>query len=183
MSRRVTAVLVVAGFLALLALLLYAVHQSDRADRESLPSPLIDRPAPQFSLPLLHEPTRQVASTELLGKPYLLNVWGSWCPACRIEHPVLQRYAATGRIRVIGYNLKDEHEDALRWLQWFGDPYSMVLVDHEGRAAIDWGIYGAPETFLVDAEGIVRWKYVGPMSDEVIEQELAPAVAKLGAAR
>ena len=183
MNRRTVAVLIITGFLALVGLLFYGVQQSDRADRESLPSPLIGRPAPQFSLPSLHEPARQVASTELLGTPYLLNVWGSWCPACRIEHPVLERYAATGQIRVIGYNLKDERDDALRWLQQFGNPYSMVVADLEGRAAIDWGIYGAPETFLVDAQGIVRWKYVGPLSDEIIERELSPLVASLGGAK
>jgi len=182
-GRHAAAVAIIVGFLALLALLLYGVRQSDRVDRESLPSPLIGRPAPQFSLPLLHEPGREVGSAELLGEPYLLNVWGSWCPACRVEHPVLERYAASGAIRVIGYNWKDEREDALRWLQQFGDPYTMVLADYEGRSAIDWGIYGAPETFLVDAEGIVRWKYVGPLTDDVVDGELAPLVAKLGGAK
>lgn len=182
-GRRLAAIVIVAGFAGLLALLLYGVRQSDRPDREALPSPLIGRAAPQFTLPLLHEPERQVASTELLGQPYLLNVWGSWCPACREEHPVLSRYAATGQVRVIGYNWKDEREDALRWLQQFGDPYSMILVDYEGRAAIDWGIYGAPETFLIDAAGIVRWKHVGPLSDEIIERELSPLVVALGRAQ
>ena len=182
-GRRSAAIAIVVGFLALLGLLLYGVRQSDRADRESLPSPLIGRAAPQFSLPLLHEPTREVASAELLGQPYLLNVWGSWCPACREEHPVLSRYAATGELRVVGYNWKDEREDALRWLQQFGDPYSMILVDYEGRAAIDWGIYGAPETFLVDAAGVVRWKHVGPLTDDIIERELSPLVASLGGAK
>ena len=179
-GRRIAAVAIVAGFLGLIALLLYGVRQSDRVDREALPSPLVGRPAPQFSLPLLHEPGREVTSAGLLGEPYLLNVWGSWCPACRVEHPVLERYAASGAIRVIGYNWKDEREDALRWLQQFGNPYAMVLVDYEGRSAIDWGIYGAPETFLVDAKGIVRWKYVGPLTDEVIDAELAPLVRNIG---
>src|SRR5690606_16537296 len=118
-GRRLAAIVIVAAFAGLLALLLYGVRQSDRPDREALPSPLIGRAAPQFTLPLLHEPERQVASTELLGQPYLLNVWGSWCPACREEHAVLSRYAATGQLRIIGYNWKDEREDALRWLQQF----------------------------------------------------------------
>ena len=169
--------------LALLALLLNGVRQSDRPDRESLPSPLIGRPAPQFSLPLLHEPGREVTSAELLGEPYLLNVWGSWCPACRTEHPVLERYAATGRVRIIGYNWKDERADALRWLQQFGDPYALVLVDYEGRTAIDWGVYGAPETFLVDAKGIVRWKHVGPLTDSIVDGTLTPIVDSLGRAK
>lgn len=179
-GRRTAAIVIIAGFIGLLALLLYGVSQSDRPDRESLPSPLIDRAAPQFSLPLLHEPARQVTSAELLGQPYLLNVWGSWCPACRVEHPVLARYAATGQIRIIGYNWKDERAEALRWLEQYGDPYSMILVDLEGRSAIEWGIYGAPETFLVDANGIVRWKHVGPITDEIVERELSPLVSSLG---
>ncbi len=179
-GRRVTALLLAAGFVALLALLFYGVRQSDRPDRESLPSPLIGKPAPQFSLPLLHDPGLEVTSAELLGEPYLLNVWGSWCPACRVEHPVLERYAATGDIRVIGYNWKDEREDALRWLEQFGDPYEVVLVDYEGRSAIDWGVYGAPETFLVDAGGIVRWKHVGPLTDDIVDEVLSPMVDELG---
>lgn len=182
-GRRVAAVLFAAGFLALLALLFHGVRQSDRADRESLPSPLIGRPAPQFSLPLLHDSALEVTSAQLLGEPYLLNVWGSWCPACRVEHPVLERYAATGDIRVIGYNWKDERVDALRWLEQFGDPYELVLVDYEGRTAIDWGVYGAPETFLVDAEGIVRWKHVGPLTDSIVDEVLAPLVDGLGGAK
>src|SRR3546814_7028893 len=105
------------------------------------------------------EPGRLVTTKDLLGTPYVLNVWGSWCPECRVEHPVLSRFALTKRVRVLGYNLKDEPEDALRWLEQFGNPYMLVLADRDGRAAIDWGIYGAPETFLVDAEGIVRWKH------------------------
>ena len=180
-GRRSAAIAIVVGFLALLGLLLYGVRQSDRADRESLPSPLIGRAAPQFSLPLLHEPGRRVASAVLLGQPYLLNVWGSWCPACRDEHPVLTRFAETKRLRVIGYNWKDEHADALRWLEQFGNPYWMVLVDYEGRHAIDWGIYGAPETYLVDAGGVIRWKHVGPLDDAVVERELLPAIAALEA--
>ena len=90
-----------------------------------------------------------------------MNVWGSWCPECRVEHPVISRFAQTKRVRVIGYNLKDPREDALRWLEQFGNPYLMVVADESGRTAIDWGIYGAPETFLVDGRGIVRWKHVG----------------------
>lgn len=170
-------------FIALAVLLGAGVLMNAGRDTKAIPSPLLGKPAPDFALPVLDEPERVVSKADLLGQPYLLNVWGSWCPACREEHPVLSRYAATGRIRIIGYNWKDEREDALRWLQQFGDPYSMILVDYEGRAAIDWGIYGAPETFLVDAAGIVRWKHVGPLSDEIIERELSPLVAALGRAQ
>lgn len=168
-----------AVFAALAALLAAGVWLSRNPNRAALPSPLIGKPAPAFSLPVLHEPGRLVSSDELRGAPYLLNVWGSWCPACRDEHPVLTRFAETKRLRVIGYNWKDEHADALRWLERFGNPYWLVLVDHDGQAAIDWGIYGAPETFLVDAGGIVRWKYVGPLTDDVIRDELLPKLEEL----
>ena len=121
---------------ALGVLLAAGVWMSRNPGRDALPSALIDRPAPEFSLPLLHEPGRMVTGQDLRGAPYLLNVWGSWCPECRVEHPVLTRFAETKRVRVIGYNLKDEHGEALRWLEQFGNPYWMVLVDPDGRAAI-----------------------------------------------
>lgn len=180
---KAAAVVIAIVFIALLGLLFYGVLVSDRAGREALPSPLIGKPAPEFSLPVLHEPGRLVSSRDLRGQPYLLNVWGSWCPACRVEHPVLTRFAESKRLRVIGYNWKDEHADALRWLEQFGNPYWLVLVDYDGRKAIDWGIYGAPETFLVDAEGIVRWKHVGPVDDAIIAGELLPALDAIGVPR
>jgi cytochrome c biogenesis protein CcmG, thiol:disulfide interchange protein DsbE len=179
-SRKATAWIIGTVFVLLIALLLYGVLVSDRAGRDALPSPLIGRPAPEFSLPVLHEPGRLVSSQELRGEPYLLNVWGSWCPGCRTEHPVIARFAETRRVRVIGYNWKDEHADALRWLEHFGNPYWLVLVDYDGRKAIDWGIYGAPETFLVDAEGIVRWKHVGPVDDDVIASQVEPLLDAMG---
>ena len=170
-----------AVFGALALLLAAGVWLSRNPDREALPSPLIGKPAPAFSLPVLHEPGRLVTLEELKGAPFLLNVWGSWCPACRDEHPVLTRFAETKRLRVIGYNWKDEHADALRWLEQYGNPFWMVLVDYEGRYAIDWGIYGAPETYLVDAGGVIRWKHVGPLDDAVVERDLLPAIAALEA--
>ncbi|MDQ3287041.1 MAG: DsbE family thiol:disulfide interchange protein [Pseudomonadota bacterium] len=160
-------------------LLLAGVMLSRNPDREALPSPLIDKPAPSFSLPVLHEPGRTLSSQDLRGEAYLLNVWGSWCPACRDEHPVLTRFAETKQLRVIGFNWKDEPADALRWLEQFGNPYWVVLADYEGKVAIDWGIYGAPETFLVDAGGIVRWKHVGPITDEVLREQLLPELAEI----
>ena len=162
---------------ALGALLAAGVWLSRNPNRESLPSPLIGKPAPAFALPVLHEAGRLVTSAELRGAPYLLNVWGSWCPECRVEHPVLTRFAETKRVRVIGYNWKDEHADALAWLERYGNPYFLVLSDYEGKTAIDWGIYGAPETYLVDGAGIVRWKHVGALTDAVIRDELLPRLA------
>ena len=165
-----------AVFFALAALLAAGVWMSRNPDRDTLPSPLIGKPAPAFGLPVLHEPQRTVTLAELKGQPFLLNVWGSWCVECRVEHPVLSRFAETRRLRVIGYNRKDEPADALRWLEQFGNPYWLVLSDIEGSSAIDWGIYGAPETFLVDRSGIVRWKHVGPLTDAIIASELMPAL-------
>lgn len=170
-----------AMFFALAALLAAGVWMSRNPDRDVLPSPLIGKPAPDFALPVLHEPTRTVRLQDLRGQPFLLNVWGSWCVECRVEHPVLTRFAETKRVRVVGYNWKDEPADALRWLAQFGNPYWIVLSDIEGRAAIDWGVYGAPETFLVDGQGIIRWKHVGPLTDEVVAGELLPLVAKIEA--
>lgn len=165
---------------AALGLLLAAgVWMSRNPNREALPSPLIGKPAPTFSLPVLHEPGRVVGNADLHGAPYLLNVWGSWCPACRDEHPVLTRFAETKRVRVIGFNWKDETGDALGWLEQYGNPYWLVLTDYEGKSAIDWGIYGAPETFLVDAAGTVRWKFVGPLTDEVIAGQLLPTLDEI----
>ena len=171
-----------AVFAALAVLLASGVWLSRNPDREKLPSPLIGKPAPHFSLPVLHEAGRLMSTQDLRGAPYLLNVWGSWCPACRDEHPVLTRFAEAKPVRLVGFNWKDEHADALRWLEKFGNPYFVVVADYEGKAAIDWGIYGAPETFLVDAQGVVRWKFVGPLTDKVIRDELIPQLDRLGPA-
>ena len=172
-----------AAFFALAALLAAGVWMSRKPDRDALPSPLIGKPAPTFALPVLHEPARTVRLQDLRGQPFLLNVWGSWCVECRVEHPVLTRFAETKRLRVVGYNWKDEPADALRWLEQFGNPFWLVLADVEGRAAIDWGIYGAPETFLVDGTGIIRWKHVGALTEDVIADELMPALQQVEASR
>jgi cytochrome c biogenesis protein CcmG/thiol:disulfide interchange protein DsbE len=164
---------------ALGALLAAGVWMSRQPNREALPSPLIGKQAPAFRLPVLHEAGRLFGTDDLQGSPYLLNVWGSWCPECRTEHPVLTRFAETKRVRVVGFNWKDEHADALRWLEEFGNPYWLVVTDFEGQAAINWGIYGAPETFLVDANGIVRWKHVGPLSEAIITDELLPKLNEI----
>lgn len=165
---------------ALLALLLgLGVLRNSGKDTSAIPSPLVGKPAPAFSLPVLGEPGRLVSNDDLRGEPYLLNVWGSWCPACRDEHPVITELAQSGRIKVVGYDYKDEPEDAQRWLQQFGNPYSLVITDQDGRAALDWGIYGAPETFLVDAQGVIRWKFVGPITPELVQQQLLPALETL----
>ncbi|MGV8960418.1 MAG: DsbE family thiol:disulfide interchange protein [Stenotrophomonas sp.] len=180
--QRLPTVAIVLGvlfFAGLLGLMLFGVKRSGDPDRDSLPSALIGKPAPDFSLPVLHDPSIIVSGHQLRGAPYLLNVWGSWCPACRDEHPVLTRFALTKRVRVVGYNWKDERADALEWLERLGNPYLVVLADNDGRAALDWGIAAAPETFLVDGSGIVRWKYSGALTDEVMTGQLLPALKKV----
>jgi cytochrome c biogenesis protein CcmG/thiol:disulfide interchange protein DsbE len=167
------------AFAALALLLGVGVLMNSGKDTSAIPSPLIGKPAPAFSLPVLDEPSRLITNADLRGEPYLLNVWGSWCPACRDEHPVITELAQSGRLKVIGYDYKDEPEDARRWLQQYGNPYALVIVDQDGRAAFDWGIYGAPESFLVDAQGIVRWKFIGPMTDAVVREQLLPELEKL----
>ena len=164
------------AFIALALLLFVGVRMNSGKDNSAIPSPLIGKPAPQFSLPVLNAPGKIIKTNDLLGQAYFLNVWGSWCPACQIEHPVITELAESGKVRVIGYNYKDETDAANRWLQQFGNPYDTILVDESGRAALDWGIYGAPETFLIDAKGIVRWKHVGPITREIIEQEILPTL-------
>lgn len=181
-SRPLPPVAIVIGvlfFFGLLGLMIYGVMKSGAPDRDILPSALIGKPAPAFALPVLHDPSITVSSAELRGAPYVLNVWGSWCAACREEHPILTRFAETKRVRVIGYNWKDEPTDALRWLEQLGNPFVLVLADIEGRTAIDWGVTAAPETFLVDASGVVRWKYSGALSQRVIDTQLIPELEKL----
>ncbi len=181
-SRPLPPVAIVIGvlfFFGLLGLMIYGVMKSGAPDRDVLPSALIGKPAPAFELPVLHDPHIKVSSTELRGAPYVLNVWGSWCAACREEHPILTKFAETKRVRVIGYNWKDEPADALRWLEQLGNPFVLVLSDIEGRTAIDWGVTAAPETFLVDASGVVRWKYSGALSQRVIDTQLIPELEKV----
>lgn len=181
-SRPLPPIAIVIGvlfFFGLLGLMVYGVMKSGAPDRDILPSALIGKPAPAFELPVLHDPDIKVSSNQLRGAPYVLNVWGSWCAACREEHPILTRFAETKRVRVIGYNWKDEPADALRWLEQLGNPFVLVLTDIEGRTAIDWGVTAAPETFLVDASGVVRWKYSGALTQRVIDTQLLPELEKL----
>ncbi len=149
-------------------------------DPDLVPSPLIGKRMPEFTLPRLHSPQDRIAHGDLTGKgPFLINVWGSWCYACRIEHDALTRLARTGRAPLYGLNYKDRREDALRWLGQFGDPWTLHLYDPEGRVSMDFGVYGAPETYVVDASGIIRFKHVGPLTDKIIAEDILPLVEKL----
>ncbi len=146
-----------------------------------IPSPLIDKPAPAFSLPTLDAPQQNLSAQDLRGKVWILNVWASWCVACRIEHPLLVEFSKTGVVPIYGLNYKDKREDATAWLNKFGNPYTRSLSDTEGLVGIDFGVYGVPETFVIDKNGIIRLKQIGPVTPEVLRDEILPLVRKLGA--
>ncbi len=165
------------GFILLTILLLIGLKNAE--DKEKIPSPLIDKPAPEFNLPVLGDSSSTIERTDLLGAPYVLNVWASWCPPCRIEHPAMTQLARSGLVNVYGLNYKDTEENALTWLDRMGDAYEQHIFDGVGRTAMDFGVYGAPESFLIDAEGTIRFKYVGPMTEDIIRDELMPALARL----
>ena len=143
-------------------------------DPTILPSALLDKPVPEFVTTKLREPGVEISSTSLIGEPYLLNVFASWCASCRIEHPVLDAYASRGELKLVGLNYRDQRADALAWLNRFGDPYAEILWDPDGRLGIDFGITGAPESFVVDAQGVIRYKHVGPISPDDMENEILP---------
>jgi cytochrome c biogenesis protein CcmG/thiol:disulfide interchange protein DsbE len=167
------------GFVLMAALLGFGIFWSADHNPREVPSPLIGKPAPAFSLPRLDQPQQRATRAGLLGKPYLLNVFGSWCAACNQEHPVLMAQGRQLGVALIGYNYKDDPADAQAWLAQRGNPYDWVMVDQQGQTAIDFGIYGAPETFLIDAHGMIRYKHIGVLTPEVISNALAPAIAAL----
>ncbi len=148
-------------------------------DPHEVPSPLINKAAPTFQLPQLHQPAKTFSAQEMRGKVWLLNVWASWCVSCREEHPLLMELARSGVLPLYGLNYKDKREDALAWLKEFGDPYLLSAADIEGRVAIDYGVYGAPETYLIDREGVIRFKQVGPITTELLQKKILPLAREL----
>jgi cytochrome c biogenesis protein CcmG/thiol:disulfide interchange protein DsbE len=146
-----------------------------------VPSPLIDKPAPAFKLARLDQPDTLVSLQDLKGKVWLLNVWASWCVACRVEHPLLVDLAGTGAVPIYGLNYKDKRDDALAWLAKHGNPYMASLVDAEGLVGIDYGVYGVPETFVIDKTGTIRLKHIGPVTAEALRDTILPLVKKLNA--
>lgn len=167
------------AFLLLAALLGFGLSWNMKHDQREVPSPLIGKAAPAYSLPVLNDAERQFGSADLKGQPYLLNVFGSWCPSCVDEHPVLVRYAKELGVPLIGYNWKDDPADANAWLARFGNPYDVIVADSIGRTAIDFGVYGAPETFLIDGDGMIRLKRIGALTPDYVEKELKPAIAAI----
>ena len=145
-----------------------------------LPSPLVGRPAPDFSLPQLYDQEKIFSPKELRGKVWLLNVWASWCEACKEEHPVLLRMAKAGEVPIYGMDYKDKREDALAWLkEQGGDPYVVIAVDKSGRVGIDYGVYGVPETYVIDKAGVIRYKQIGPLREDTLQGKILPLVREL----
>ena len=146
-----------------------------------IPSPLINKPAPAFTLSALDAPEQKISAQDLRGKVWILNVWASWCVACRIEHPLLVEFSKTGTVPIYGLNYKDKRDDAIGWLAKFGNPYTRSLSDSDGLVGIDFGVYGVPETFVIDKTGVIRMKHIGPVTPEVLRDDIIPLVRKLGA--
>jgi cytochrome c biogenesis protein CcmG/thiol:disulfide interchange protein DsbE len=151
-------------------------------DPRYVPSPLIGKPAPEFTLPSLQDASYPVSSKELLGQPWVLNVWGTWCGGCRQEHDTLLAIARQKTVPLVGLNWKDDNAAAQQWLSQLGNPYAVVAEDREGRTAIDWGVYGAPETFLIGPDGVVLYKHIAPMTMEVWNTEFLPRIEQARAA-
>jgi cytochrome c biogenesis protein CcmG, thiol:disulfide interchange protein DsbE len=161
--------LVLVGFLAM----------GLKLDPREVPSPLIGKPAPSFTAAALAEPDRKLRKEDLQGKVWLLNVWASWCGACRDEHPLLVEFSKRGVVPVYGLNYKDQRADGLGWLQKLGNPYTDSLFDPDGRIGIDYGVYGVPETFVIDRAGVIRYKHIGPITPQVLRDKIEPLVRQL----
>jgi cytochrome c biogenesis protein CcmG, thiol:disulfide interchange protein DsbE len=144
-----------------------------------VPSPLINKAAPAFSVPQLHAADRVISPQDMRGKVWLLNVWASWCVSCRDEHPVLMELSKMNVIPIIGLNHKDKRENGIAWLKQFGDPYLLSAFDSTGRVGIDYGVYGVPETFLIDKQGVIRYKHIGIVTPEIVRDKLLPLAEKL----
>lgn len=166
-----TLFLVVVGFLAV----------GLRLNPREIPSPLVGKAAPVFSLPQLHEEGKTFSPSEMAGQVWLLNFWASWCGGCKTEHPVLMQLAKSGAVPIYGMDYKDKRDEALTWLRQWGNPYPIVGVDEVGRVGIDYGVYGVPETYVIDKQGVIRYKQIGPLNEEVLANKILPLVKELQA--
>jgi cytochrome c biogenesis protein CcmG, thiol:disulfide interchange protein DsbE len=144
-----------------------------------VPSPLVGKPAPEFSLPQLHNPNKQFSPQEMKGKVWLFNVWASWCVSCEAEHPLLIELARQKIVPIVGLDYKDKRQAALVWLEGRGDPYVLTVSDVEGRTGIDYGVYGVPETYVIDKQGLIQYKQIGPVTAENLREKILPLVAEL----
>ena len=165
--------------LAIFVLMVGLLGYDLRLDPKKVPSPLIDKQAPAFDLAMLGDPSRRLTNADMLGQVWVLNVWASWCVSCRAEHEVITELARRNLVTVVGLNYKDESDDARRWLQQFGDPYATSIVDYDGRIGIDFGVYGVPETFVIGADGLIKYKHIGPITHESLEQKVMPVLREL----
>jgi cytochrome c biogenesis protein CcmG/thiol:disulfide interchange protein DsbE len=162
-------------FILLVGFLYVGLHRDPR----EIPSPLIDKAAPMFQLPQLHRPDQQLSLQDMHGKVWLLNVWASWCESCRDEQPLLVEYSRQNIVPIYGLDYKDDPADAIKWLEQFGNPFVLSAVDKEGQVSINFGVYGVPETFLIDKQGIIRYKQIGAITPEAWEKNILPMVKKL----
>ena len=150
-------------------------------DPHEVPSPFIGKAAPAFRLEQLHDAKAAFTPEDMKGKVWLLNVWASWCVSCRVEHPLLVEMSRRNVVPIVGLNYKDKREDGVQWLARFGNPYMLSAHDVEGRVGIDYGVYGVPETFVIDKAGVVRYKQIGPITPEALEKTILPLIRKLSA--
>ena len=148
-------------------------------DPHEVPSPLINKPAPLFTLPRLEQPDQTFSSTDFKGKVWILNAWASWCVACREEHPLLVEFSRTHRVPLVGLDYKDQRKDGMNYLRQHGNPYDLTVQDVDGRVGIDFGVYGVPETYLIDKNGVIRHKQIGPITPEALEKTILPLIEKL----
>lgn len=167
-----------APFVVFVALVAFFFVGLNRDPRE-IPSPLVNQAAPAFSLQQLQVPSQQFSPAAMRGQVWLFNVWASWCVSCRVEHPVLIKLAKTKLVPIVGLNYKDQRSDALQWLKQYGNPYLLSATDLDGRIGIDYGVYGVPETYVIDKQGIIRMKHIGPVTEEVLQNKILPRVREL----
>jgi cytochrome c biogenesis protein CcmG, thiol:disulfide interchange protein DsbE len=162
-------------FIALAAFLYAGLYRNPR----EVPSPLVGKPTPSFAAPSLHDPQKTLTRETFMGKPWILNVWGSWCQPCREEHPVVIDLAKRSGVAVVGLNYKDTRPNAQRWLNNLGDPYAASIFDEAGRVGLDFGVYGVPETFVIDAQGVIRLKHTGPLTQAIVKAKIEPVLKEV----
>jgi cytochrome c biogenesis protein CcmG/thiol:disulfide interchange protein DsbE len=165
----------IAIFAALVGLLAVGLTLNPR----EVPSPLVGKPAPDFQLPLLNDPQRSFSPKDMAGKVWMFNVWASWCVTCREEHPVISEFAKSGLVPVIGLDYKDKRDEAFQYLTKLGNPYQLSAYDPQGRVGIDYGVYGTPETYVIDKQGVIRYKRIGPLTPDIIRNKIIPLVHEL----
>lgn len=163
------------AFVALVGFFIKGLH----LDPHEIPSPLINKPAPEFHLQQLHDPSKTLSVEDMRGQVWVFNVWASWCVSCREEHPLWVAFAKTNNLPIVGLNYKDQRPDALSWLLQLGNPYVLSVMDTDGRVGIDYGVYGVPETYVIDKQGVIRMKHIGPITPDVLQTKILPKVQEL----